>query len=79
MIHPILIPLRDGVYKFNEIVSSFSLLCHTLTGITQASVHLQLAKDEATISLDKSKEPPLHSDITPSILISTGIDLEEQQ
>ena len=43
------------------------------------SVHLQLAKDEATISLDKSMELPLHSDITLSILISTGIDLEEQQ
>jgi len=45
----------------------------------QARVRLQLAKDEATISLDNSKELPLHPDITPSILISTGIDLEEQQ
>jgi len=69
---------NDGVYEFNKIVLSFSL-CRTLTGITQASVRLQLAKDEATICLDESKEPPLHSDITPSILISTGIDLEEQQ
>ncbi|KAI6041640.1 hypothetical protein EDC04DRAFT_2867093 [Pisolithus marmoratus] len=48
-------------------------------GITQASVCLQLAKEEARQSDDGSEEFPLHPDITPNILISTGIDLEEQQ
>ncbi|KIM62429.1 hypothetical protein SCLCIDRAFT_24966 [Scleroderma citrinum Foug A] len=47
-------------------------------GITLASVCLQLAKDEAMLSAGES-EPPLHPDVTPSIFISTGIDLEEHQ
>ncbi|KIM60068.1 hypothetical protein SCLCIDRAFT_26859 [Scleroderma citrinum Foug A] len=47
-------------------------------GITQASVHLQLAKDEAKLSVGES-ELSLHPDVMPSIFISTGIDLEEQQ
>ena len=42
-------------------------------------MHLQLAKDEAKLSMDESKELSLHADVTPSVLISTGIDLEEQQ
>ena len=52
--------------------------CCILTGITQASVCLQLAKDEAKLSAAES-EPPLHPDIMPTIFINTGIDLEEQQ
>ncbi|KAL4062642.1 hypothetical protein V8B97DRAFT_2026723 [Scleroderma yunnanense] len=48
------------------------------SGIIQASVHLQLAKDEAKLSMDGS-ELPLHSNVTVSILISTGINLEDQQ
>ncbi|KAI6042281.1 hypothetical protein EDC04DRAFT_2601067 [Pisolithus marmoratus] len=46
-------------------------------GITQASICLQLAGDEARACADKN-ELPLHPDVTPSILISTGIDLEDQ-
>lgn len=53
-------------------------LPHTLTGITQASIRLQLAKEEAEISLSES-EVPLHPDVTASFFISTGIDLEDQQ
>ena len=58
-------------------MSPFRSRC-TLTGITLASVHLQLAKDEAKLSAGES-EPPLHPDVMPSIFISAGIDLEEQQ
>ncbi|KIM60962.1 hypothetical protein SCLCIDRAFT_26283 [Scleroderma citrinum Foug A] len=47
-------------------------------GITQASVRLQLAKDEAKLSVGES-ELSLHPDVMPSIFIGTGIDLEEQQ
>ncbi|KAI6119520.1 hypothetical protein EDD16DRAFT_1692604 [Pisolithus croceorrhizus] len=46
--------------------------------ITQASICLQLAKEEARAA-QRSPEPPLHPDILPSILISAGIDLEDQQ
>jgi hypothetical protein len=55
-----------------------SCSCSILTGITQASVCLQLVKDEAKLSVAES-EVLLHPDVTPSIFISTGIDLEEQQ
>ncbi|KAI6168037.1 hypothetical protein EDD17DRAFT_1773109 [Pisolithus thermaeus] len=37
--------------------------------ITQASIHLQLAKEEARAA-QRSPEPPLHPDILPSILIN---------
>lgn len=46
--------------------------------ITQASIRLQLAKDEAK-EASETLTPPIHMDISPSILIGTGIDLEEQQ
>ncbi|KAF8545886.1 hypothetical protein OG21DRAFT_1386139, partial [Imleria badia] len=42
--------------------------------ITQASVRLQLAAEEANLS----GMVPIHSEITPDVLIATGIDLEEQ-
>lgn len=46
--------------------------------VTQASIRLQLARDEALES-SASDVPPIHTDISPSVLISTGLDLEEQQ
>jgi len=55
-----------------------SYSCHTLTGITQASIHIQLAKEEAKASANEN-ELHLHPDITLSILISASIDLEDQQ
>ncbi|KAI6041778.1 hypothetical protein EDC04DRAFT_2867033 [Pisolithus marmoratus] len=45
--------------------------------ITQPNIHLQLAKEEAKVT-QSSLEPPLHPNITPSILISTGVGLEDQ-
>ncbi|KAI6040184.1 hypothetical protein EDC04DRAFT_2867759 [Pisolithus marmoratus] len=45
--------------------------------ITQATICLQLAKEEARAA-QRCPEPPLHPDILPSILISAGIDLEDQ-
>ncbi|KAI6009436.1 hypothetical protein F5J12DRAFT_905029 [Pisolithus orientalis] len=45
--------------------------------ITQASICLQLAKDEAD-ALVGGSELLLHPDVTPSILIGAGIDLEDQ-
>ncbi|KAF8833339.1 hypothetical protein BDN67DRAFT_1017670 [Paxillus ammoniavirescens] len=46
--------------------------------ITQASIRLQLTKDEATVA-SREVEPPLHPNVTPSVLIGAGIDLEDQQ
>jgi len=51
---------------------------YTSTGIMQASICMQLAKEEAKVSADES-ELRLHPDVTPSILIGAGIDLEDQQ
>ena len=42
------------------------------------NIRLQLAKDEAKEAA-KMAVPPVHLNITLSVLISTGIDLEEQQ
>ncbi|KIK74742.1 hypothetical protein PAXRUDRAFT_174820 [Paxillus rubicundulus Ve08.2h10] len=46
--------------------------------ITQASIWLQLVNDKATTA-SCDAEPPLHPDITPSVLIGASIDLEDQQ
>ncbi|KAF8137103.1 hypothetical protein EV363DRAFT_1156356 [Boletus edulis] len=43
--------------------------------VTQASIRLQLARDE----IDLPDTALIHTDISPSVLISMGIDLEEQQ
>lgn len=55
-----------------------TLFSAPFTAITQASIRFQLAKDEAE-EASKTLTPPIHADISLSILISTGIDLEEQQ
>ena len=52
--------------------------CYTLTGIMQASIRMQLVKEEAKVSANES-ELRLHPDVSLSILIGTGIDLEDQQ
>ncbi|KIJ18404.1 hypothetical protein PAXINDRAFT_161377 [Paxillus involutus ATCC 200175] len=46
--------------------------------ITQASIRLQLTQDEAK-AVATTGEPPLHPDITPSVLIGARIDLKDQQ
>jgi len=69
---------NDGAYKSTKLCFASCHSCCTLTGITLASIRLQLTKDEAVLSAGES-EPPLHPDVTPSIFIGTGIDLEEQQ
>ncbi|KAF8138624.1 hypothetical protein EV363DRAFT_1394065 [Boletus edulis] len=46
--------------------------------ITQARIRLQLAQADA-IAAAKSAQLPLHVEVTPSILIDSGIELEDQQ
>ncbi|KAF8136194.1 hypothetical protein EV363DRAFT_1293923 [Boletus edulis] len=46
--------------------------------ITQASICLRLAMED-TMAASQATQPPLHVDVTPSVLINTGIELEEQQ
>ncbi|KAH7906396.1 hypothetical protein BJ138DRAFT_1016290, partial [Hygrophoropsis aurantiaca] len=45
---------------------------------TQSSIKLELAQQEAR-ELEQGNNISLHADVSPSVLISTGIDLEEQQ
>ncbi|KAH7906050.1 hypothetical protein BJ138DRAFT_1138106 [Hygrophoropsis aurantiaca] len=45
---------------------------------TQNSVKLSLAEDE-TRELEKGNNISLHADVSPSVLISSGLELEEQQ
>ncbi|KAG1853639.1 hypothetical protein F4604DRAFT_1883371 [Suillus subluteus] len=49
-----------------------------VTPETQATVQLELACIEAT-ELESGTNISLHTDVSPSVLISSGIDLEEQQ
>ncbi|KAG1741361.1 hypothetical protein EDB19DRAFT_1895127 [Suillus lakei] len=46
--------------------------------ITMASVRLELAKEDQ-VDLQTGTSLALHEDCTPSVLISTGLELEEQQ
>ncbi|KIJ09680.1 hypothetical protein PAXINDRAFT_17230 [Paxillus involutus ATCC 200175] len=46
--------------------------------MTQASVRLQLAKEDAE-ALKAEEQTVLHNDVSGSVLITAGLDLEEQQ
>jgi hypothetical protein len=55
------------------------LICSLyITAITMASVRLELAKEDQ-VDLQTGTSLALHKDCTPSVLISTGLELEEQQ
>ncbi|KAG2054496.1 hypothetical protein BDR06DRAFT_1049485 [Suillus hirtellus] len=49
-----------------------------MTTMTQAAVHLALSMAEAT-EIERSNDVSLHDDISPSVLISSGLELEDQQ
>jgi len=49
-----------------------------VTGITQHQVRLVLAKEDAT-DLELDNAVVIHDDISPAMLIASGIDLEYQQ
>ena len=46
--------------------------------ITQASIRLHLAIEDS-VTASKTTQRPLHAAVTLSMLIDTGIELEEQQ
>lgn len=46
--------------------------------MTQASVRLSLSQNEAE-DLERGVDHSLHSEISPTVLISTGIGIEEEQ
>ncbi|KAG1741401.1 hypothetical protein EDD22DRAFT_786709, partial [Suillus occidentalis] len=50
----------------------------TTTTMTQASVRLSLSQNEAE-DLEHGVDHSLHSEISPTVLISTGIGIEEEQ
>lgn len=49
-----------------------------VTGITQHGVRLALAEGEAA-ALEQDDAVAIHEDISPAMLIASGIDLESQQ
>ncbi|KAG9316896.1 hypothetical protein JVU11DRAFT_2972 [Chiua virens] len=69
---------REQVEAWEEDASQPNPFEIKSNSITQASIQLQLAKDEA-IEAAASDVPPTHTDISPSVLISSGLELEEQQ
>jgi hypothetical protein len=46
--------------------------------VTQAAIRNKLNKDEAD-ELAKGKDIMLHADVSPCVMITTGIDLEDLQ
>lgn len=50
----------------------------TSAPVTQASVRLQLSQAEAE-QLKRGLDVSLHSEVSPSVLIAVGLDLEAQQ
>ena len=49
-----------------------------LTAMTQAAMRLALSTAEAT-EIERGNNMSLHNDISPSVLISSGLELEDQQ
>ncbi|KAF8442225.1 hypothetical protein L210DRAFT_3397494 [Boletus edulis BED1] len=65
---------RADVEAWEKDMSKPNLFEVKSKSVTQAAVRLQLAQEESD-----QVESSIHVDISPSVLISTGIDLEEQQ
>ncbi|KAG1851559.1 hypothetical protein C8R48DRAFT_750003 [Suillus tomentosus] len=78
-IHPVLIAAwRGEVEAWEEDSANLNPFQSRVVPITLAAVRSQLADSEAS-ELQAGINRSLHCDISPSVLISTGIDLEEQQ
>lgn len=50
----------------------------TIVAITQHGVRLALAEEDAA-DLERDNAASIHDDMTPAMLISTGLDIESQQ
>ncbi|KAG2050816.1 hypothetical protein BDR06DRAFT_983821 [Suillus hirtellus] len=78
-IHPVLIAAwRGEVEAWEEDSTNLNPFQSHVVSITLAAMRSQLADSEAS-ELQAGINCSLHCDISPSVLISTGIDLEEQQ
>ncbi|KAG1796688.1 uncharacterized protein HD556DRAFT_1441369 [Suillus plorans] len=69
---------QEVVENWESDHSSKNLFEITTVSMTLAAVHLKLSQQEAD-DLENGFNNSLHADISPSVLISSGIDLEEQQ
>lgn len=65
------VPSKSSVYE-GSTIPDLSI------AITQAAVRLQLAEIEAR-ELQEGNDMSLHPDISPSVFIAIGIDLENEQ
>jgi hypothetical protein len=70
---------RKAQSMYEIMILILILICSLyITAITMASVRLELAKEDQ-VDLQTGTSLTLHEDCTPSVLISTGLELEEQQ
>lgn len=64
--------------NFNVFTTVFAFLTFFPAVVTDSDVRLRLASEEAD-ALARGNAMPIHQDITPSILIFHGIQLEDLQ
>ncbi|KAG1790947.1 uncharacterized protein HD556DRAFT_1445722 [Suillus plorans] len=69
---------KQGVEKWETDMSATNPFSPTTATITQASVRLTLSQEEAQ-ELEHGINNSLHHEISPAVLISSGIGIEEEQ
>ncbi|KAG1790350.1 uncharacterized protein HD556DRAFT_1310740 [Suillus plorans] len=69
---------KDAIEQWEADHSNPNPFKTTTITMMQAAVRLKLSQQEAG-DLEKGLDSSLHADISPSILISSGMDLEDQQ
>ncbi len=71
-------PFSSAVKSNVDLSMSSCVMLTIRSAMTQHAVRLSLNEEEAVL-LAQGKLEVFHEDVTPCILISTGLDLEEQQ
>ncbi|KAG1878131.1 hypothetical protein DFJ58DRAFT_712725 [Suillus subalutaceus] len=69
---------KQGVEKWEADMSATNPFSPTTATMTQASVRLTLSQEEAQ-ELKRGINSSLHNEISPAVLISSGIEIEEEQ
>ncbi|KAI6096267.1 hypothetical protein EDD16DRAFT_1774867 [Pisolithus croceorrhizus] len=69
---------KEEVYTWEADPSKTNPFDPKVKTLTQAAIHLQLARDDVQVLRDGT-QVILHDNVSPSMLIASGLDLEEQQ
>ncbi|KAI6142305.1 hypothetical protein EDD17DRAFT_1711602 [Pisolithus thermaeus] len=69
---------KEEVYAWEADPSKTNPFDPKVETLTQAAIHLQLARDDVQ-ALRDGTQVILHDNVSPSMLIASGLDLEEQQ